>query len=53
MNQHEIVKKIEDFIEKEFDTKAKIDIEPKDIIAVAGNKVMKIGHRINITFEVD
>lgn len=53
MNQHEIVKKVEEFIEKEFDTKARIDIEPKDIIAIFAGKVKKIGHIVNISFEVD
>lgn len=53
MNQHDIVKKVEEFIEKEFETKARIDIEPKDIVAISGGKVKKIGHRVNISFEVD
>jgi len=53
MNQHEVVKKIEDFLEKEFGTKGEIDISPKDIVAVVGGKVVRIGHRVSIDFEVD
>lgn len=51
MKQSEIVKKIEEFIEKEFGTAAYISIEPT-LKTLMNGMTKKIEDSVNITFRV-
>lgn len=52
MNQSDIVKKVEDFILKEFGTQAEIEVSPLDFIYNSTGGVSPVGQRVRIDFKV-